>query len=229
MKVPVYTSIRMDLDEGLGLLELNAPPSNKMTLEFFREFSIALEFIKKHDEFKALVICGHGRHFSSGADLTSLLNEVLLRSKTDKKGRLHGIPAFLSENYKSLLGLERLPIPVIAAIRGVCLGSALELALFSHFRICSEDAVFGLPEASFNLVPGLGGIFKLACITGEANALSLVLRGSTFRAEDALKYKIVDKIEPRKELMTKAFDFAKEVIQDFRMEKRRLYIKKYLS
>ncbi len=103
------------------------------------------------------------------------------------------------------------------------------LALFSHFRLCGEDAVFGLPEASFNLVPGLGGIYKLACISGEALALERVLKGSTFTAEDALKYKIIDKIVPKKALMPTAFNFAREVMQDFRVEKRGLYIKKYFS
>jgi len=89
--------------------------------------------------------------------------------------------------------------------------------------------VFGLPEASFNLVPGLGGIYKLCCISGQATALVRVLKGSTFTAEDALKYNIVDKIVPKKALMNSALAFAREVMQDFKVEKRRLYIKKYLS
>ena len=229
MEIPFYSTIRLLLDDGIGSLELNAPPSNTMSLEFFRELASVLGFIRDHKEFRALVISGHGRHYSSGADVTALLKEILEKSETDRKGRLVKVPEFLSNNYASLLMLESFAIPVISAIRGVCLGSALELALFSHFRFCSEDSVFGLPEASFNLVPGLGGIFKLSCISGTAIALERVLKGSTFTSEDALKYKIVDKIVPRKLLIPTATDFAREVMQDFRIEKRGLYIKKYLS
>ena len=229
MNIPGYSTIRLGLDAGIGLLELNSPPSNIMTMDFFTEFSSVLEFIATHDEFRALVISGHGRHFSSGADLPALLSEILKHAGTDNSGNLTGVPGFLSNNYKSLLMLEGFSIPVISAIRGVCLGSALELALFSHFRLCGEDAVFGLPEASFNLVPGLGGIYKLACLSGAALALERVLKGSTFNASDAFNYRIVDKLVPKKSLIPQAFEFARQLMQDFKLEKRRLYIKKYLS
>jgi len=229
MKLPIYSTIRLQFVEGICLLELNTPPSNKMTMEFFTEFASVLKFIKEHQEFRALIITGHGRHYSSGADLPLLLKEIQENAETDKNGRLTHVPDFLSNNYKSLLMLEGFSIPVISAIRGVCLGSALELALFSHFRLCGADAVFGLPEASFNLVPGLGGIYKLSCISGEALALERVLKGSTFTSDEALRYKIVDKVVSKKSLFATTFDFAHEVMQDFRIEKRGLYIKKYLS
>jgi enoyl-CoA hydratase/carnithine racemase len=229
MKIPGYSTIRLQFDEGVGLLELNSPPSNAMNMDFFKEFAAVLEFIRFNQEFRALIISGHGRHYSSGADVPVLLKEILEKAETDKKGRLISVPDFLSNNYKSFLMLESFSIPVVSAIRGVCLGSALELALFSHFRLCGEEAVFGLPEASFNLVPGLGGIYKLCCISGQALALERVLKGSTFTAEDAMKYRIVDKVVPKKALMPTAYDFTRQVMQDFRVEKRGLYVKKYLS
>ena len=229
MKIPGYSTIRLQFDEGVGLLELNSPPSNAMNMDFFKEFAAVLEFIRFNQEFRALIISGHGRHYSSGADVPVLLKEILEKAETDKKGRLISVPDFLSNNYKSFLMLESFSITVVSAIRGVCLGSALELALFSHFRLCGEEAVFGLPEASFNLVPGLGGIYKLCCISGQALALERVLKGSTFTAEDAMKYRIVDKVVPKKALMPTTYDFTRQVMQDFRVEKRGLYVKKYLS
>ena len=66
MNIPVYSTIHLDFDEGIGLLELNTPPSNTMTMEFFAEFASVLEFIRAHTEFRALIISGRGRHFSSG-------------------------------------------------------------------------------------------------------------------------------------------------------------------
>jgi len=229
MKIPAYSTIRVILEEGIGLLELNSPPSNAMNMEFFREFGYAMSFISLHEEFRALIICGHGRHYSSGADVPVLLKEINEHAETDQTGKLLNIPGFLSKNYESFLLLESLSIPVISAIRGVCLGSALELALFIHFRLCGEEAVFGLPEASFNLAPGLGGIYKLCSLSGQAFALERVLKGSTFNSEDALKHGIVDKVVPKKVLIPAAYDFARQVMQDFRVEKRRLYVKKYLS
>jgi enoyl-CoA hydratase/carnithine racemase len=229
MQLAVYQTIKLEEDEGICVLELNTPPSNTMSLQFFRDLSDAIELVSLRSETEALIITGHGRHFSSGADLGSLLAAVRSSSKQNSSGALEEIPGFLAENYRSLLKLENLNILVIAAIRGVCLGSALELALFSHFRISGEDAVFGLPEASYNLVPGLGGIYKLSSLAGDAKALDLVLRGNTFRAEDALSYGIIDRLVPRKSLMPMAIEFAKNTKVDYRPEKRPLYIKKYLS
>jgi enoyl-CoA hydratase/carnithine racemase len=229
MNIPDYSTIRLVLDEGIGFLELNSPPSNAMNMEFFREFGSALNLIRSEHGFRALIISGHGRHYSSGADVPVLLKEINENAFTDKTGRILNVPDFLSKNYESFLLLESFSIPVISVIRGVCLGSALELALFSHFRLSGEEAVFGLPEASFNLAPGLGGIYKLCSISGQAFALERVLKGSTFNAEDALKHGIVDKVVPKKVLLPTAYDFTREVMQDFRVEKRGLYVKKYLS
>ena len=198
-----------------------------MTLDFFRELDEVIGFITGNPEIHALVISGKGRHYSSGAELTSLLNEIREKSTTGPKENLLEIPEFLATNYRSFLRIEELEIPVISAIRGVCLGSALELALFSHFRFCGEDAVFGLPEASFNLIPGLGGIYKLASLAGKAKALEFVLKGKTFTAEEALRLKLADKILPRREVVQQSLDFAKNIAPEYRKEKRPLYLKNY--
>jgi enoyl-CoA hydratase/carnithine racemase len=199
-----------------------------MTLEFFREFRHAVDFIGQSGEFNALVISGTGRHFSSGAELPSLLEEIRTGSHITN-GHVDEVPAMLTENYLAFLRLEQFDIPVITAIRGVCLGSALELALFSHFRFCGEDAVFGLPEASFNLVPGLGGIKKMSDLIGRSRTLELVLRSNTFSAAEAAGLKIVHKILPKRELVQTSIGFARFVAPDFRKGKAGLYIKKYFS
>ena len=105
---------------------------------------------------------------------------------------------------------KNLNIPVIAAIRGVCIGSALELALYCNIRICGENTVFGFPESTFNLMPGCGGTQNILKYTNTSKALEIMLRGNTFCAEEALKMKIVDKIVPKKEVVDIAIKIAKK-------------------
>jgi len=112
------------------------------------------------------------------------------------------------ENYRAFVNLEQLEIPVISAIRGVCLGSAFELALFSHFRICSEDAVLGLPESTFNLMPGIGGIQRVSALTGKAIAMEIILHGNTFTGGDALEMGLVDAVVPKREVLPLSNAFA---------------------
>jgi enoyl-CoA hydratase len=222
------STIQFRVNEGVAHLILNQPPSNKMTLAFFSEFNRIIDQIQDNPAIKALVISGNGRHFSSGADLPALLAEIQKQSEVDTVGKLSFIPDFMRANYQSILKLEAMNIPVISAIRGVCLGSALELALFCHFRFCGEDTVFGLPETSFNLIPGLGGIRKMTSLAGKANALEFILRGKTFSAADALKIHIVDRIFPKRQVVDITLGFIRKIMDDYRKEKSGMYLKKFL-
>jgi enoyl-CoA hydratase/carnithine racemase len=204
----------LTIDQGIAHLMINRPPSNSMTLEFFGQLSHYIGKIGNDPACRALIISGVGRHFSSGAQVEVLLNEIR-----------EEFPPFMLNHYNTFLAINKLNIPVIAAVRGVCLGSALELALACHFRLCSEDGLFGLPETSFNLMPGLGGIPMLASLTGNAAALELVLTARTFSAEEALKLKVVDYSCPKKELMGHVFRFAGQILPHYRKEKRPLYLK----
>ena len=203
-------------DDGVGHMVMNQPPANQMTMEFFSEFTLFVEELKEMKSLKALVISGRGRHFSSGADLDGLLKLAGSGSTVD----------YFSNNYRSFLFLEEMEIPVIAAIRGVCIGSAFELALFSHFRFSGEDAVFGLPETTYNLIPGIGGISRMVKLCGQARAIELALKGNTFPAEEALGYHLIDRIVPKRKVAEHAFAFARSIMMDYHSQKSSLYLKK---
>jgi enoyl-CoA hydratase len=211
-----YSTIRFTMNGSTGHLMLNQPPSNRMSVQFFEELRQMTEELR-NTEMKALVISGAGRHFSSGADPDELMN-LFGEEKNDA--------LFFRKNIEAFEFFENAEIPVISVIRGVCIGSALELALFSHFRFCGEDAVFGLPESSFSLMPGIGGISHLIELTGKAKAMELVLRGNTFPASAALEFGIVDRVLPKKELIAFAFRFAGKISGNYHKEKKILYLKR---
>ena len=224
-----FSTLAFHLTDGIGLLMLSTPPSNKMSPLFFREFDAVINQIKDNPVVKAFVISGAGRHFSSGADL-SLLREEIIRNDKLQDGQMEQtVPGSLVRNYQSFLALEALPVPVIAAIRGVCLGSALELALFSHFRFCSEEAVFGLPETTFNLIPGIGGMMRMLELSGKAVALEYILRGKTFGASEAREIGLVDQLLPRHDLLPVAIDFAAKIPTNYHPVKKSRYLKNYFK
>jgi enoyl-CoA hydratase/carnithine racemase len=210
-----FKTIRWTVDEGIGLLLMNQPPSNTMTLRFFAEFSKWTDLVAHDTGLKAVIIHGNGRHFSSGADLKELLINL------DEQ--------LMVDNYRNFLKLERMGIPVISAIRGVCLGSALELALFSHFRICSGDAILGLPETTFNLMPGIGGIQRFATLAGKPKGLEMILRGMTFSAADALQMGLVDAVVAKSEVLPVALKFARALPWKMMDGCRTVYLKKFLN
>lgn len=153
--------------DGIGHIELNQPPANRMTVEFFKEFNELVDELRVLKGLNAIILSSRGRHFSSGAILEELLETAIAEEGEIDTLRIKDWKTISERNYRSFLFFEETEIPVVAAIRGVCLGSAFELALFCHFRFCGEDSVFGLPEATFNLIPGLGGSGSLLLYAGN--------------------------------------------------------------
>jgi enoyl-CoA hydratase/carnithine racemase len=178
---------------SIGYLILNAPPKNEMNAAFFETLSRLSEQVLPKFSLKGLIIYGRGRHFSSGADINGLRDQV--RSENIN---------FFYHNVSNMLKLNDLPFPVIAAITGSCFGSALELALICHYRIAAERAVFAFPEVTFDLMPGLGGTIFLPQIVGKAKAIELLLSGRTLLADEALQIGLVDRVVNKNDLIDKA-------------------------
>jgi enoyl-CoA hydratase/carnithine racemase len=222
----MFKTLNWKLSEGIGFLELRQPPSNRMDRIFFDELHDLTTRVIPSEMPAALIIYGSGRHFSSGADIDDLLRGV---ADSPEMAENKGVPDFLIHNNKSFLFFYELKIPVIAAIQGVCLGSALELALFCHFRICSDNALLALPELSFNLMPGCGGTQTLPAVCGRSTALQLMLEGRSMDASEALELGITDRVVARKELLSSAIALAKQLITDYHPDKRPYYLKKYLA
>lgn len=218
-------SISWSIRNNIGFVELSNPPANQMTPGFFRRMTELTGEIIPCSNVRAIIISGSGRHFSSGADLNSLLSSI--NHQPDKKS----VPEqtlminTLSDNLESFSYFRELNIPVIAAIRGICLGSALELAMFCHFRVCAEGSVLGLPESTFGLMPGIGGIQNLHRQSGKAKTIELALRGNTLSADEALKYEIVDKVAYKKDLLPFSISFAEKVSLNYRKYKKAEYLK----
>ena len=227
MTETVYKTISFTLNKGIGHIELNQPPSNHMTVGFFMELGRLTSELRKLKKLKGIVISGKGRHYSSGAHLEELLGLVETGRHFHPSDNSASLEIFLEENYRSFLFFDEAGIPVVSAIRGVCLGSALELALFSHFRFCGEDAVFGLPESTFNLMPGIGGISRLVKLAGTPRTLSLVLHGNTFDAQEAHIYKLVDRIIPKRKIVEIALEFTESIASGYRRELKPLYLKNF--
>lgn len=203
-----YHTLDFFLHEDIGHLLLKRPPGNVMDFLFFRELNQAVAEEIPASGIKALIVSAEGRHFSSGTDLQEMLG--IFRNKKQQEMR-HLIHDYLEKNNKTFLSLFLLDIPVVAALKGICLGSAFELAMFCHARICTDNTWMGLPESSFNLIPGCGGISRLTTLTGKAKAIELILSGRSISAEEAKELNIIFKIVPKQELITEAEKLAKQL------------------
>jgi enoyl-CoA hydratase/carnithine racemase len=205
-------TILWKIENDIGHMVLNQPPANTMTRLFFEELGILTREILPQSDIKALIIYGSSRHFSAGADHYELRKRIIGNLPSNYPDEL---PSFLTETIKSFIYIEKMSVPTFAAIRGTCLGSAMELALFCKYRICAEGSVLGFPEASFGFMPGCGGSVKLTSIVGRAKAMELIISGRNFSALEAYNWGIVHKIVDRKNLLEETLNLANSMIKRF--------------
>ncbi len=183
------TTLDLTIDDAVAYLTLNGPPKNEMDSTFFRALAALWRRDPASLPVTGMVVQGAGRHFSSGADVPEI---EAMAASDDRR-----VATLLEHNIESLLALGRLPFPVVAVVRGVCLGAGMELALACRHRVAEKNAVFSLPEVTYDIMPGCGGTVRLPRLVGTARAVEIILTGRTVPAEEALEIGLVDRLTAR--------------------------------
>jgi enoyl-CoA hydratase/carnithine racemase len=137
----------------------------------------------ENGSLKRLIIAGNNKFFSAGADL----NEI---SQLTAAQALE----FSRAGQALMLAIDRFPVPVVAAIRGYCMGGGMDLALACDYRIAAPNAVFGHRGASLGVMTGWGGTQRLPRLVGKPRAMQMFLLAEMVKAEEALKIGLVDAI-----------------------------------
>ena len=118
------------------------------------------------------------------------------------------VVAFVMRLRKSMMALERVPVPTVAAVGGVALGGGLELALACDLRCGSDTCVVGLPETRLAIIPGAGGTQRLSRLIGVSKAKDLIFTGRTLKAYEAYELGLLDRYAP---VQTTAMEEAMKV------------------
>ena len=160
--------------------------TNKLGMARIRALHQAVQELSAEAErggLKRIIITGNDKFFSAGADL----NEI---------SQLSGPEAFAFSRAGQglMLAIDQFPMPAIAAIRGYCMGGAMDLALACDYRIAAPNAVFGHRGASLGVITGWGGTQRLPRLIGKPRAMQMFLLAEMVNAEEALKIGLVNNI-----------------------------------
>ena len=173
--------------DDVALLQLaSADGVNKLSVVCQTALHHAVEELATEAEsgrLKALIVTGNEKFFSVGADL----NEVRRLSAAQAFEFARAGQAFT-------FAVDRFPVPVIAAIRGYCMGAGMDLALACDYRIAAPNAVFGHRGASLGVLTALGGTQRLPRLIGKARAMQMFLLAEMVKADEALRIRLVDTI-----------------------------------
>jgi enoyl-CoA hydratase len=195
--------VLLEHDGAISRITINRPSAlnslNRATLE---ALGVAIDEVRTRDATGCVIVTGAGdKAFVAGADIA----EMSGLSSTEAQ-------AFGELGQRVFAGLEKLSVPVIAAVNGFALGGGCELALACDFIYASSHAKFGQPEVKLGVIPGFGGTQRLMRRVGPGLARELIYTGAMLGPEDALRIGLINAIHPRAELLDKVVQIANTML-----------------
>ncbi len=171
--------IQYEIKNNVALITMGSPPVNALGLPMRKTMLKHLQQGFDDDAIKAIVITSNLALFCGGADIEEFNTDVL----------------WATPNLSDVIDMvENGPKLVIAAINGIAMGGALELALGCDYRIVRQSAMLGLPEIRLGLFPGAGGTQRLPRIAGLQTATDMILSGNPVTADEALSCGLADRV-----------------------------------
>ena len=158
-----------------AVIEIDRPPVNAINHDIRAGLVAVLAAVAADGKVDRIILAGAAGIFAAGADA----------GEFDLPMKQPDLPMVVA-------ALESAPVPVIAAIKGACLGGGLELALACRWRIAAPTAQLGLPEVILGVVPGSGGTQRLPRLVGMKTALSMIPEGRGIRTAEALEIGLID-------------------------------------
>jgi 2-(1,2-epoxy-1,2-dihydrophenyl)acetyl-CoA isomerase len=201
-----FETVEYQLDGALATVTMNRPDAlNALSAQLTRDLTAAFEQVRS-DGARAVVFTGNGRAFCSGGDLREM------RSMWESEGR---IEAFLEAPLGALHGVIRamreLPVPIVAAVNGVCAGAGVNFALACDIVFAAEDTTFREAFVRIGLSPDCGGTFFLPRAIGEKIATELFMTGDAVTGERAVEIGMINRVIPATDLLREAHAFAEKL------------------
>lgn len=206
-----FKTLQVSIEGPIGQLMLNRPDkANVFDLEMWAELPQAAAWLRQQEGLRVVVLSGAGKHFTGGIDLAALA-QVGSDAQQGCPGRgREKLLDFIRRAQASFSSLEQLPVPVIAAVHGVCYGAGVDLIAACDIRLATADARLCIKEIDLAVVPDVGTIQRLIPIIGLGRLSDLVYTAELFDGARAREMGLVTRtFDSREALMDGALQMAR--------------------
>ncbi len=205
---PWGKNVLVEFEEGIAWVSMNRPEKrNAMSPALNEEMLATLDVLEADERCGVIVLTGKGDAFTSGMDLKEYFRE------TDNKPNVHRMRTFRTAfawQWHKLLNYYK---PTIAMVNGWCFGGAFTPMIACDMAIAADDAVLGISEINWGIIPG-GNVSKfLAMVMNQRKALYYIMTGKQFSGKEAEALGIVTESVPRERLRARTTEIAKELLQ----------------
>jgi enoyl-CoA hydratase len=194
----------VDVADTIALVTFNNPAKrNALSADIRAALPDVLGGLQADDGVRVVIITGAGdKAFASGADISEFADR---RTSPAARAEYDRLAAAINQAWD---GLEK---PLIAMIRGFCMGGGLFTALHADIRIASDDSQFGVPAARLGVGPGLPGVASLTGLVGQAAAAEILFSARRYPADEALRMGLVNRVVPASSLRDETMSLARTI------------------
>lgn len=186
------TNVTCSIEDGIAHVRLDRPEKlNALTLDILGDLVATTKLLRKDKDLRAVIVSGEGDAFCAGLDFGTVMRNPMGIAKAFIPHPLRGTNKFQEAPW----GFRRIPVPVIAAVHGHCLGGGLQIALAADFRIATPDSRWSVLEGKWGLIPDMSGIQALKEIVGIDQAKLLTMTAEVFDGSRALELGLVTKLD----------------------------------
>jgi feruloyl-CoA hydratase/lyase len=197
-----YETIKIEREGGITFVVFNRPDQrNAMSPQLHMDMQDALEDLAIDPKTEVLVITGAGKAFSAGQDIKLYFRGTATDPAARHKARL------ASNNWR-WQQLSKFPKPTIAMVNGFCFGGAFTQVSACDFAIAADDAIFGLSEVNWGILPGGIVAWNVAQIMNYRNAIYYAVTGEPFNGKRAVEIGFVNKSVPKAKLKAEVVKLA---------------------
>jgi len=179
--------------DGVAHVRLDRPEKlNALTLQILDDLVSTATMLRRDKHLRAVVISGEGDAFCAGLDFGSVLKQPRRIVTSFVPNPLRGTNTF----QEACWAWRRVPVPVIAAVHGHCLGGGLQIALAADFRIATPESQWSVLEGKWGIIPDMSGIRSLKELVGIDVAKKLTMTAETVSGKEALDLGLVTDLAP---------------------------------
>lgn len=211
-----YESFNLEIEDNIANIILSRPEQlNTMSRKFWVELPEILEEVNRNSEIRVLIISSTGKHFCAGMDLSAFDNGVanIPKEKRPDNARIgEALYRSAKELQEYICKLEKIRVPVIAAIHGGCIGGALDLVTACDIRLATDDAFFCIQEINIGMAADVGTLQRLPRIIPDSKMRELAYTGRRMLADEAKESGLVSDIySSQEEMVNAAKEMANEI------------------
>lgn len=210
-----YQTLNIEIQGAIAHVRLNRPDAyNSMNKAFWNEFPEAITALDRTGETRVVVLSSTGKHFTAGMDTSVFTDPNSIPMNGEPSRDAENLRRIVLDLQECFNVLEKVRMPVLAAIQGGCIGGGVDMVSATDCRYCTEDAFFTIKETDLGMTADVGTLQRLPHLIPQGLIRELAYTGRKLFADEAKAVGLVNQVYKDQDTMLNAvMDIAQQIAE----------------